>query len=108
MEQIEEEMKAVFGDLWTEFKGQSGGRFAFHTVMVLWKILSNNEFQQLDWDKQNVLKWAAICHSIKKLGQPVIFGRDHVHPFKSAVAIVDVMRERGVIEKDNKNWDQVK
>jgi hypothetical protein len=46
-----------------------------------------------------------LLHDIKKLGTPVIEGKDHIHPFKSAVAVLEVFKQIGVLDL---NTDELK
>ena len=46
------------------------------------------EFSQMNETDKNVLKWACLLHDIKKQGPPVIQGKDHLHPFNGAIAVL--------------------
>ena len=48
---------------------------------------------------QNCLKWASLLHDIAKLSRPIIEGRDHVHPFKSAIVVLELFERLGFIPK---------
>jgi len=57
---------------------------AVHTILVLWRTVIDPLFSDYTTDEQNILKWAALLHDIRKLGMPIYEGKDHIHPFKSA------------------------
>ena len=42
--------------------------------------------------------WASLLHDIRKLGHPVYEGKDHVHPFKSAAAVLEVFNLMGILD----------
>ena len=59
-----------------------------------------------------MLKWAAISHDLKKQGLPFIYGRDYIHPFKSANVLIEIFIKLKIIRapvgsKERKQWDQV-
>ena len=37
-----------------------------------------------------MIKWACLLHDIKKEGSPKIRGKDHIHPFKGATAVLQL------------------
>ena len=47
----------------------------------------------MGWEDQNTIKWACLLHDISKLSLPVIEGKDHVHPFKSASTTLDIFKK---------------
>ena len=46
--------------------------------------------------------WSCLLHDIRKLGAPVFEGKDHVHPFKSAAAVLEVFEKIGILEVSSK------
>jgi len=108
VDDLETEIVAVLGDRWIEQRSQSGGTFAVHSLLCLWRATKEPLFADLSKAHQNVVKWACFCHDLKKLGTPTIFGRDHTHPFKSAVALIELFQQREVILGHAEQWDQVK
>ena len=44
------------------------------------------------------MKWAALLHDIAKLSTPVMAGKDHIHPFKSAKVVIDVFQKLGILK----------
>ena len=46
--------------------------------------------------------WAILLHDIRKLGPPIYEGRDHVHPFKSAAAVLEVFNLMGILDVSSK------
>lgn len=37
-------------------------------------------------------------HDLRKLGSPIIEGKDHIHPFKSAIAVLEVFKQMGILD----------
>lgn len=56
--------------------------------------------RQLSALEQNVLKWAALLHDIKKRLLPLFNGRDHIHPFMSGMATLDILRDLNILVLD--------
>lgn len=61
--------------------------------------------------EQNILKWAALLHDITKRGWPEFKGKDHVHPFNSALATLEVFHELGILvlrnEEERSNFQNI-
>ena len=49
-------------------------------------------------EEQNILKWTTLLHDIKKQGPPVFKGKDHIHPFKGAIAVLEIFRRLNSIK----------
>ena len=47
------------------------------------------------------MKWAALLHDITKRGNPEFEGKDHIHPFLSAMATLKIFKEFGIIKLDS-------
>ena len=79
-----------------------GGYVAVHTLLVLWRATKHlpHIYNPLSEADKNVVQWACLLHDIRKLGSPVIQGKDHIHPFKSAVAVLEVFKQIGVLKLD--------
>lgn len=97
---IDEELTTQLCDYWTNFKAQSNGMFAIHTILVLWKAVHDPMYESMTLDEQNVLKWACLLHDISKRGTPTIQGRDFMHSFNSAATTLKVLREMGIWSVD--------
>lgn len=52
--------------------------------------------------EQNILKWAALLHDVSKRGAPEINGKDHIHPFVSGAAVLEIFRDLGFIQLESK------
>jgi hypothetical protein len=80
------------------------GYIACHTVLVLWRarMCLPEYFKDLNSEEQNITMWACLMHDLKKLGTPFVEGKDHVHPFKSAVAVLEVFKKLGVLQVETK------
>ena len=61
-------------------------------------VVNDPLFAALPKEKKNALKWAALLHDIAKLSKPTIEGRDHVHPFKSGVVVLELFEKFGFIQ----------
>ncbi len=70
------------------------GFVAIHTLLVLWRAKEHlpHFYNSLSTEEQNIVLWACLLHDIKKLGTPLIEGKDHIHPFKSAVSVLEVFQ----------------
>ena len=44
-----------------------------------------------------MLKWASLLHDISKRSKPLIQGKDHIHPFISAVTTLDILQNLNLI-----------
>ena len=78
-------------------------------------MINEKDFKKLSKPHQNILKWVSVSHDLKKLGLPSIYGRDHIHPFKTAIAMIDIFFRKGMIhiDEDSKakealKWKQIK
>jgi hypothetical protein len=70
--------------------------------MVLYRTISHPLFTtQLNNMEQNILKWAALFHDISKRGMPDFEGKDHVHPFESAITTLKMFVELEIIGINN-------
>ena len=54
---------------------------------------------QFSANEQNLAKWAVLLHDIAKRGSPELIGKDHVHPFMSGKAVLELFKEKGLIKK---------
>lgn len=98
LNRVDQEVERVIGDAWLELKKQNSTFVARHSIMVVACVVRDPMFANLPPNLQNCLKWASLLHDIAKLSKPVIEGRDHVHPFKSAIVVLDVFERLGFIE----------
>jgi hypothetical protein len=64
-------------------------------------MISNPEFSLKNDCDQNILKWACLLHDIKKEGQPLIYGKDHIHPFKGGAAVIEIFKRLGCLKYVN-------
>jgi len=63
-----------------------------HSLNVLYLVIQDKDFFALSPNAQNLMKWAALFHDISKLGPPVFEGKDHIHPFKGGLTILEIFR----------------
>ena len=87
---VDAEITGLIGQPWTQLKQQNNTFVARHTLLVVAMVVRDPLFAEMTPEKQNILKWAALMHDISKLSIPAIEGRDHVHPFKSSIAVLDL------------------
>ena len=72
-------------------------------------VVHDELYIELAPEQQNILKWAALLHDISKLSMPVIEGKDHCHPFKSARSVLDIFEQLGfIIAGNEQNLFQIK
>ena len=85
-------MEKVLGEHWRELTEMHEGFVAIHTLLVVWRATQSipDLYNALTAQEQNILQWSALLHDLKKLGTPYIDGKDHIHPFKSAIAVLEV------------------
>lgn len=76
--------------------------------MVIWWAKNHlpHLFEALEDEEQNIIMWSCLLHDVKKLGEPVFEGKDHVHPFKSAAAVLEVFAMMGILEISSKEKKQ--
>lgn len=74
-----------------------------HTMNVLYMSTRHSLWPQYTAEEQNILKWAALFHDIKKRSVPEIQGRDHVHSFVSAGLTLEIFQRIGIIILDEEN-----
>ena len=71
-----------------------------HTLLVLWRAVKDPLYQKMNKREKNIIKWALLLHDIRKLSIPMIQGKDHVHPFKSASSVLDVLKFVKMIKQE--------
>ena len=98
LSRVDEELTSVLGELWNQLKQQNQQFVCVHTMLVLWCAMEDNMYQKMDWEQKNRIKWACLLHDLKKLSIPAIEGKDHIHGFKSASAVLDVFKSLKIIE----------
>ena len=72
--------------------------------MVIWWAKKHlpHLLEVLAVEEQNIILWSCLLHDIRKLGAPIFEGKDHVHPFKSAAAVLEVFEKIGILEVSSK------
>ena len=83
--------------LWDKLGQYQNGAIRLHTINVLVCLVQSKAFKKLKRAEQNILKWAALFHDITKRGAPDFIGKDHVHPFNSAMATLLVFKEMNIL-----------
>lgn len=89
---------------WLELLQMHNGFVAVHTLLVLWRAKDHlpEHYNQLSAKERNMILWACLLHDVKKLGSPVIEGKDHIHPFKSAISVLEVFKQIGILDIQGK------
>lgn len=72
-----------------------------HTMNVIIVILTEQEFATLSSEEQNILLWSGLLHDIEKTGPPIHEGKDHIHPFKGAITVLEFAKREGLIKLDS-------
>jgi hypothetical protein len=67
---------------WATLKTINEGFVCVHSLNVLYLVMHDRLYLQMNANEQNILQWAALFHDICKLGPPRFEGKDHIHPFK--------------------------
>ena len=98
LDKVDPEITSVLGQHWNQLKKQNERFVCVHTLLVLWQAMTHSLYKEMDWADQNIIKWVALLHDIRKLSTPAIQGKDHVHPFKSAAGILEIMRGLKIID----------
>ena len=89
--------ESIPNKLWQKLGHYIDGLVRLHTINVLVCVVRAPTYRTLPKHEQNILKWAALFHDISKRGPPEFDGRDHVHPFNSAAAMLEVFHEMGIL-----------
>ena len=92
-----DELMNVLGQPWDDLKKQNETFVARHSLLVLICVVRDPLYAQTRPELQNVLKWAALLHDIAKMSRPTIDGRDHVHPFKSGMVLLEIFERIGFV-----------
>ena len=100
---IEDELQRVIPfNLWANLTKYNKKFTAVHSVMVLYRTITHPLFMtQLNNTERNILKWAALFHDISKRGMPDFEGKDHIHPFESAITTLKMFVELGIFGLHN-------
>ena len=95
-----DEVIAIIGEDWLTLESYSDKHIAEHIYKVI--FLSYLEFSSnINEKNHNLILWSCLLHDVKKLGFPVINGKDPFHPFKSGVFCIQFCIKIGLIN-DNK------
>jgi hypothetical protein len=100
VDEISQELSDQINPHWDNLRQIHHGYVAIHTWLVIWWAKNHlpHLFDALDDDEQNIILWACLLHDIRKLGWPIFEGKDHVHPFKSAAAVLEVFNQLGILD----------
>lgn len=93
----EELQTKIPNNLWNELGYYIDGLVCLHSINVLVCTVMHPNFETISAEEQNILKWAALFHDIKKRGPPEFDGKDHIHPFVSGGAMLQVFHELGIL-----------
>ncbi len=98
--------------IWALQKTYSRGRICFHVYKMMYLLINDDEFKNLNKYDQNVLLWATLFHDISKRGKPLIKkNKDPVHPFQSAWQTLRYFNEifnfLDLTDQDMKEWDKI-
>ena len=83
-EMTEELSKVVPNKFWDTLNSMQEGGVAYHSIMVVLQCFCDTLFENLSSRDQNIVLWGALFHDISKRSNPVLEGKDHIHPFISA------------------------
>ena len=88
-------------DEWKWLKGQNEYFVCKHSLVVVYCVMIDPDFESLTPKQQNILKWAALLHDNKKRSYPEINSKDWIHPFRSAVVFLSIVQKIKFITPDN-------
>ncbi|TNV77786.1 hypothetical protein FGO68_gene5504 [Halteria grandinella] len=86
---INDEIEALLPE-WKSLRKIDEEHVCVHTLGVVYCVMQDPEFRKLNRREQNILKWSALLHDIRKQGPPVFEGKDHMHPFKGAMSVLEI------------------
>ena len=94
MPEFEDELNDVLpNDCWNNLCSYNNKFIGVHTINVLYQTVRDpiylNEFN--DYEK-NIMKWSALLHDICKRSLPLFHGKDHIHPFVSGMAVLEIFK----------------
>lgn len=87
--------KISYWKIMCEFKNYET---AFHSLQIIFLFLRDEEFKRLNKMNKNILLWAALLHDIEKRGQPIVFGKDLSHPFRSAWRALHIFSDLQIVK----------
>lgn len=108
LEMVDGEIEAKLGQPWKDLKTINDSFVAIHTILVLWRLVIDPLFPTYTKVEQNILKWGALLHDIRKLGYPVYEGKDHIHPFKSAQSVIQIFVNLGMLKPTRKQQESLR
>ena len=95
---IEEMVQKIPLNYWDVLGSYNEGCINIHTINVIYKTITDDLYlKQLNKYEQNILKWAALLHDITKRGRPLFEGQDHIHPFNSGSATLQIFRKLNIL-----------
>ena len=78
---------------WKRLEKMNRKRICYHTLTVLYCLLSSEEFNSYTDSEKNLLYWTSILHYISKRGTPLMsVPKDPFHPFSSAAYSLKFLR----------------
>jgi len=96
---------------WTTLLSFSDGHICFHVYKMLYVVLKDPQFNELNNEEKNIILWATLLHDIAKRGKPVILGKDPIHPFRGGWTTLKVFRNNfKFVEIDDEameKWDEM-
>ena len=75
------------------------GHVAEHSFKVVLKCITDDKYAPLNAKDKNIILWASLLHDIsKRSGEPLIKGKDHIHPFISGATTLKIFEKLGFIK----------
>jgi hypothetical protein len=105
---IDEMLEKIPLNYWETLGKYNGGCITIHTINVMYKTITDKFYlKQLSKYEQNILKWAALLHDITKRGTPEFEGQDHIHPFNSGMATLEIFRNLKILNINDKEQEDL-
>ena len=68
-----------------------------HSLIVTYLTFHDYRLEAFTPKQVNTLLWAALLHDISKRNLPEFYGKDHIHPFTSARAVLKIFYRYGIL-----------
>ena len=96
---------------WKILLSYSEGTICYHVFKMLFVVLQDRDFNELNRYNKNIILWATLLHDISKRGKPLIVGKDYIHPFKSGWQTLKIFRNDfkfvDISDANMEQWDKI-
>lgn len=92
IEPCKEELNEQTITYWDRLSEFNDGTTCGHIINVVYRISQDKDFKEMNAEEQNILLYAGFYHDISKKGKPWYEGKDHIHPFMSAMTYLWILK----------------